>query len=229
MELAALYVYAYLVGAVPTAYIIGWLVKRIDIRQYGSGNVGTANVFYNVGKLWTVPLGLFELLIKGGSPVWIGMYLLDLDRSSLALAGAPLIAIVAHNWSPFLKFTGGRGVAVATGALIALAQRELIVFVAVAIGGWAIFRSSGIWVYIAFLILPLWSFLLIKEPVAVTWLCVGMLALVTAKRLTSNWTPLPEGEPKRTVFLNRLLKDRDVSLRDDWLNRRPRGKDRGTG
>ena len=221
MELAGLYVYAWLVGAVPTAYIIGRLAKGIDIQQFGSGNVGGSNVFYNVGKFWVVPLGLFELLVKGGSPVWIGMYLLDLKTSSLTLIVAPLLAIAGNNWSVFLKFAGGRGIAVAIGALSALAYRELIVFVAVGLGGWAIFRSSGLWVYIALLVLPLSSFFF-GEHLAITWFCVGLLALVTAKRLTSNWTPLPEGVPKGTVLFNRLLNDRDVSSREEWLNRGPK-------
>ena len=231
MELAALYIFAYLVGSVPTAYIIGRLVKGIDIRQYGSGNVGGTNVFYSVGRVWVVPLGLFEILIKGASPIWIGIYILDMERSSPALIGAPLLAIAGHNWSPLLKFTGGRGMVVAIGALFALAYRELILFVAVALAGWALFRSSGVWAYIALLLLPVWS-ILFREPLAVTWLCLGILALVTTKRLTSNWSPLPEGIPKRVVFFNRLLKDRDVSRREEWLSRspkRPKREDRNAG
>ena len=227
MELAGLYIYAYLVGAVPTAYIIGRLVKGIDIRQYGSGNVGGTNVFYNVGKFWVVPLGLFELFVKSGSPVWIGMYLLDnLDRASPALVGAPLVAIAGNNWSPFLKFTGGRGMAVVIGALLALAKVELAVFAVVAVTGWVIFRSSGVWAYIALLVLP-FSSLLLKEPLAITWLCVGVLALVSAKRLTSNWNPLPEGMSKWAVLFNRLIRDRDVASREEWQGRGPRGKGGG--
>ena len=226
MELAGLYIYAYLLGSVPTAYIIGRLVKGIDIRQYGSGNVGGSNLFYSVGKVWIVPLGLFELFVKGGSPIWIGMFLLDMDRSSLALSGLPLAAIAGNNWSPFLRFTGGRGMAVAIGALFVLAYKELIVFAAVGVAGWAIFRSSGVWVYIALLLLPLWSFLVFREPLAITWCCIGILALATAKRLTSNWTPLPEGVPRSRVFLNRVLLDRDVALREEWISRRPGEKAR---
>ncbi len=224
MELAGLYVYSYLVGAVPTAYIIGRLVKGIDIRQYGSGNVGGTNVFYNVGKVWLIPLGLFELFVKGASAVWIGMFLLDKDRSSVELVGGPLIAIAGHNWSVFLRFSGGRGIAVVMGALFALAYWELVLFVAVAAGGWALFRSSAVWVYIALLLLP-FSSLALGEPRAITWFCVGVLALVTAKRLTSNWNPFPEGVPRSTGYLNRLLRDRDVSQREEWLRRGPRGKD----
>ena len=228
MEVAGLYAYAYVLGMIPTAYIIGRLVRGVDIRQLGSGNVGGANLFFNVGKVWVVPLGLFEIFVKGGSPVWIGMHVLDMERSSPALIGAPLLAIAGNNWSPPLKFTGGRGIAVATGALFALAYRELILFAVIANGGWAIFRSSGIWVYIALLLLPVWS-LLLGEPAAITWFCLGLLAFVTLKRLTSNWNPLPEGVPKAGVLVNRLLRDRDVSRREEWVNRGPRKKDGSTG
>ena len=228
MELAGLYLYAYLIGAVPTAYVIGRLVRGIDIRQYGSGNVGGTNVFYNVGRGWTLPLGFFEIFVKGGSPIWIGVFALDMERSSFGLMVAPLIAIAGNNWSAFLKFTGGRGIALASGALLALAYRELIFFAAVAIGGWAIFRSSGVWVYISLAFLPLWS-LLFGEPLAITWFCVGILALVSAKRLTSNWTPMPEGLPRSRVLFNRLFRDRDVSHRDEWLNRGSREIDKGIG
>ena len=224
MDLAGLYVYAYLVGSVPTAYIIGRLVKGIDIRQLGSGNVGGSNVFYSVGKLWVVPLGLFELFAKGGSPIWIGMYALDLDRSSYALMVAPLLTVAGNNWSVFLKFTGGRGIAVTLGLLFALAWKELIVFAIVALAGWAIFRSSGVWVYVSLLLLPLWS-LLFGEPMAITWLCVGLLAIVTVKRILSNWDPFPAGIPKSEVLFNRLFRDRDVAQREEWINRDPGEKD----
>ena len=224
MELAGLYVYAFLVGSIPTAYIIGRVVRGIDIREYGSGNVGGANLFSNVSKPWVVPLGLFELFAKGGSPVWIGMFLLDKDRSSTALMAAPLLTLAGNNWSVFLRFTGGRGIAVTLGALFALAYWELILFAAVGLGGWAVFRSSGLWVYIALALLPLWSILL-GEPLAITWLCVGILGIVSVKRLTSNWTPPPPGIPKARVFFNRLLRDRDIAQEREWLDRRPTEQD----
>ena len=135
MELALLYLYSYLIGSVPTAYIIGRLVKGIDIRHYGSGNVGGTNVFFHVGKWWIVPHGLFEIFVKGASPIWIGILLLDLevegpagswtinyvfgfDRTSAALAGASLLSIVGHNWSVFLKFQGGPGLQAAPRTLL---------------------------------------------------------------------------------------------------------------
>ena len=224
MELAALYVYALLVGSVPTAYIIARFVKGVDIRTLGSGNVGGSNLFEQVGGRWLIPLGLFELFAKGGSPLWIGMYVLDLERSSMMLTGLPLVAIAGNNWSLYLKFTGGRGIAVALGALFALGLNEwcqlLILFSGIGLAGWFITRSSGVWVFISLLLLPVWSVLL-GEPLAVTWFCVGLLGLVTLKRLTSNWNPPASGVPLHEVYFNRLFRDRDVARREDWLERSP--------
>jgi glycerol-3-phosphate acyltransferase PlsY len=220
MELAVLYLYAYSLGAVPTAYLIGRLVRGIDLRHYGSGNVGGANVFQNVGKRWVVPVGIFEVFAKGCSPIWIGKFVLDLDVSSSQLMGAALLVVAGNNWSMFLRFQGGRGIVVAGGALFALAYRELILFVAVAMGGWAVFRSSGVWVLLSLLFLPLWSYLL-GEPLAITWFCIGLVALVSAKRITSNWTRPPESISLKEVLFNRLIFDRDVAKREEWLARNP--------
>ena len=220
MDIAALYIYAYLIGSIPTAYIIGRTVRGIDIREYGSGNVGAANVFSSVGRVWVIPLALFEVFVKGSSPVWIGMLFLDMDTSSPALMGAALVAIAGNNWSCYLKFTGGRGMTVAVGALFAIAYRELIVFAGIALAGWIIFRSAGVWIYISLILLPLWT-IIFDQPLAVTWFCAGLTAVVTLKRLTANWEPLPEELPKLHVYFNRLFRDRDYASRDQWLNRAP--------
>ena len=219
-DLLILYAYAYFIGSIPTAYIIGRLVKGIDIRQYGSGNVGGSNLFFNVSKGWVFPLGFFEVLIKGASPIWMGLYVFDLDRSSHFLIGAALLVLVGNNWSIFLRFTGGRGIAVTSGLLFALAPREMGIFIAVAMAGWYISRSSGIWVLISLTLLPLWSFFL-GEPLAVIWFSAAVLGVVSLKRLVGNWTPLPEGMPVINVLVNRLLKDRDTSSRDEWVLHRP--------
>ena len=101
IEIAGLYTFAYLVGAVPTAYLIARLVRGVDIRQYGSGNVGGTNIAQHVGKKWLVPLLFFDILIKGSSPVLIGHYLLGLDRMSIELVISPVLAVAGHNWSVF--------------------------------------------------------------------------------------------------------------------------------
>ena len=226
MELLGLYIFSYLAGAVPTAYLIARLVKGVDIRGYGSGNVGGSNLFYHVGKRWVVVLGVFDVLIKGSAPIWVGQHLLDLEFS-LWMAAASLLAVIGHNWSPFLKFQGGRGVSVVGGSLLALSPLLLAVFVAVAMAGWAVTRASGVWVLISLALLPMWAVLLPEwgftdnDQYVISWYCAGLLVLVVIKRLLSNWTPLYEGLPRKKVLFNRLFLDRDVDSHSDWVMRTP--------
>ena len=222
MEIAALYLLAYLFGAFPTAYLIGKLVKGVDIRGYGSGNVGGANVYYHVSKRWAVSLTVFEILFKGALPVWFGVYLFGLERSSALLAVVPVLAVAGHNWSVFLKFQGGRGVAVGTGTLLALSPPLFAAFMAIGLGGWALTRSSGVWVLFSLTLLPVWA-VLVGDPAMISFYCVGLLALIVLKRLLSNWAPLPEGLPKGKVLFNRLVRDRDVDDQAEWVHRVPHG------
>ncbi len=231
MELVGLYVYAYLIGSVPTAYIIARLTKGIDIRRYGSGSVGGSNLVQQTGWLGAIPLGVFEVFIKGASHIWIGLYLLDLERDSLALIVAPLLAAIGHNWSVFLKFTGGRGVVVTIGALLALPTLPpwvLFISLGIALVGWGVSRSSGPSVLVAFLLLPLWSWLLHDSTALIVYSgCI--IGVVVAKRLVANWERPAAHLPKRRVFMNRLLRDRDTDQRGDWVSRGPTDNQSGAG
>lgn len=223
IELAGLYIISYLVGSIPTAYLIGKLARDVDLRSYGSGNVGGSNLFRHVGKWWMAPLGVLDVLVKGAGPIWIGVYVMGMDRTAPLLVIAPLIAILGHNWSIYLRFHGGRGIAVVAGSLLALAPLLLAVFVLVAMAGWAVTRSAGVWVLISLLLLPLWAMLsppwviLGGDQIVLSAYFGGLLVLVVMKRLLSNWTPLYDGLPKRKVLLNRLFRDRDVDNRADWV------------
>lgn len=218
MDLAWLYIYSYLIGSVPTAYLIGRLVKGVDLRKVGSGNVGASNLYGVAGKRWLAPLGLFELFIKGGSSIWIGQYLIGLDRSSIFLMAAPLLTLAGNNWSIFLRFQGGRGVAVAFGTMMALSPVLPVAFALVAIGGWAVTRSSGVWVLIALALLPLWA-TVSGGPAALTVYCACLVVLIVLKRLLSNWMGFPKDISRKKVLFNRLFLDRDVSDRADWVTR----------
>ncbi len=228
MEIAGLYVLAYLLGGVPTAFVLAKLVKGVDIRGYGSGNVGGSNVFYHVGKRWGVAVGVLEIVVKGALPVYIGQYALGLDRSSPLLIGVPLLAVAGHNWSPYLKLQGGRGVGVVVGTLFAMSPFLFLAFMAVALSGWAVTRSSGVWVLVSLTLLQGWAVLfavLLDEPTVLSFYCAGLLGLVVVKRLLSNWTPFPEGSPKRRVLFNRLFRDRDVDDHAEWVYRIPRSSE----
>ena len=220
LETIGLYLYAYLFGAVPAAYLIGKWIKGIDIRNYGSGNVGATNLSHHVGRAWVAPLLLFEILVKGASPIFVGQFLLALEPTSLFLVLAPLAAVAGHNWSVFLNFQGGRGVSVIGGALLALSPLLLSVAIAVFLVGWTLTRSSGVCVLVSLSILPLWV-LAFDNPPVLLWFCTGSVALMVLKRLSSHRQPLPVNLPKSQVLLNRLLRDRDVARRSDWVGRIP--------
>tara|TARA_B100001123_G_scaffold283428_2_gene315769 strand:- start:170 stop:844 length:675 start_codon:yes stop_codon:yes gene_type:complete len=222
MDITALYIGCYLLGSIPTAYIIGKLVRGVDIRGYGSGNVGGANLYEHVGKRWVVPLVIAEIVFKGGLPIVFSIYVLDIDRSSAFLIGVPLLTIAGNNWSAFLKLQGGRGITVAVGTMLVLSPILWLAFAVIAFGGWVVTRSSGLWVLIALVLLPVVAFLA-EDNVNLVWYCLGMLGIIALKRLSSNWPPFPDDISRKRVLLNRLVRDRDVSDRTGWVRRIPEG------
>jgi glycerol-3-phosphate acyltransferase PlsY len=225
-KLVLLYLYAYLVASIPTANIIAKLVKGIDLREYGSGNVGGSNLYQHVGKWWIVPMGLVDVFVKGSSAIWIGHYVpfFGWELTSAQLVGAGLFAIVGHNWSLYLRFTGGRGIAVAVGVMYAIAKWEMALFAAVGLLLWGTTRAAAVSVYFSLLLLPLWTLIPwepLRQPLVVTLLMFGIIGLATVKRLLSNWTPFPKGVPKSRVIFNRLFRDRDIAPRDPWVFQTP--------
>ncbi len=111
---------SYLIGSIPTGYWISRL-KGIDVRQHGSGNLGATNVFRVLGK----PAGIVTLVVDALKGVicvtWIA-YLFANSHINLdwlrVLNG--FAAIIGHNWTIFLKFKGGKGVATSAGIIIGL-------------------------------------------------------------------------------------------------------------
>ena len=106
---------AYLIGSIPTAYIFGRIFRNIDIREYGSGNIGASNVWTHVGKLTVAPVALFDGFIKGSLPIACAQ-VLSVDPWIIVSVG--LVTVAGHNWSIYMKFTGGRGIIVTGGVLL---------------------------------------------------------------------------------------------------------------
>ena len=125
-----LVIFAYLLGSVPTGYLLGYF-SGVDVRKAGSGNVGATNVARVAGK----KLGLLTLLgdaAKGMIPVYLARKLgMDVD----IVAFAALAAFLGHLYPLFLRFQGGKGVATALGALLVLTPAatgaSLLVFLTV--------------------------------------------------------------------------------------------------
>lgn len=117
-------------GAIPFGLIVGKLLKGVDIRKFGSGNIGATNVYRTLGP--GPALLVFALdTAKGFFAVTLCKHLAVGDW--FVVAGG-LLAVAGHTFSVFLKFKGGRGVATALGVIIGLAP----VIAATALGLWAV-------------------------------------------------------------------------------------------
>jgi len=112
-------VLAYLIGSIPVAYIFGRVLKNLDIREHGSGNMGATNAFRVLGKGpgWVV---LILDIIKGIIPVTLLANAFGLT-DALSLVIIAVAAVAGHNWTIFLGFKGGKGMATSLGVLIGLA------------------------------------------------------------------------------------------------------------
>ncbi len=209
--------YSYLVGSIPTAYLVGRLVKGIDIRQYGSGNVGGSNVARHVGRRYFVPVAAFDILFKGTLTILLARWL---ELGLAYQAWAAVLATIGHNWSVFLRFSGGRGLAVTLGSMAVLAWVEAALALTIALLGIAVFRSTALWFGIGLVLLPLLA-LVFGEPYTIVLLCSAMLSIAALKRLLSNQVTPTSGLRWRDVIIPRLLYDRDTARSDDWVDRTP--------
>ncbi len=111
-----LVLFGYLLGSVPTGYLVG-RGFGVDVRTVGSGNIGTANVLRAAGK-WAAILTLVGDMLKGLAPVVLARLATD---NLWVHAGVALAAVVGHCWPVFLKFKGGKAVATGAGTSIGLA------------------------------------------------------------------------------------------------------------
>jgi acyl phosphate:glycerol-3-phosphate acyltransferase len=106
---------AYLVGSIPVSNIVARLTRGVDLRHVGSGVVSPSNLYGQAGLWPTVVAGLFEVGKGAVGPA------LAIRQPLWAVALAGFLAVTGHNWSPFLKGGGGRGLSTATGALAIVA------------------------------------------------------------------------------------------------------------
>lgn len=119
---AVMFCLAYLVGAIPFGLIVGKVFYGVDVRQHGSGNVGSTNVFRVLGKKAGVAVMALDIL-KGYVPAALAAALFD-PWYAIFIAAAP---VVGHIYSVFLKGSGGKGVATAAGVVLALAPLAFVV------------------------------------------------------------------------------------------------------
>ena len=151
---------AYLLGSLSFAVIVSRLMGLSDPRSYGSGNPGATNVLRS-GNKWAALLTLVLDALKGYAPVMVALVWRDrwgLGDMTLALVG--LAAFLGHLWPVFFKFQGGKGVATAAGALLALnpllGVATLLTWIIVA----AFFRYSSLASLVAAVFAPFYELLI---------------------------------------------------------------------
>ncbi|MCE0524165.1 MAG: glycerol-3-phosphate 1-O-acyltransferase PlsY [Methylacidiphilales bacterium] len=136
----------YLAGSVPTGYLIG-RSHGLDIRKHGSGNIGATNVWRVLGRNWGV-LAFGCDFLKGFLPLYLVRKLAVPDTGSWAVALllvlCGLAAIIGHNYTPWLGFKGGKGIATSGGVLAALMPWVLVVALSLWIVATLITRTVSI-------------------------------------------------------------------------------------
>jgi glycerol-3-phosphate acyltransferase PlsY len=164
-------VLGYVLGSLPTGFLMG-KAKGIDIRKTGSGNIGATNVFRALG----IPAGIFVLVIDGlkgyAACAWLcdGLYKpLGVPQADLEYLriSAGLGALLGHNYTCWLNFKGGKGIATSAGILAALVP-------------WALLIITGIWL-VLFVVTRYVSLASIAASVALpfaVWVTEGSLTMI---------------------------------------------------
>ena len=160
MKIILIITICYLLGSIPFGYIMGKLFKKVDIREFGSGNIGASNALRILGP------SLASLVVigdvgKGILSIYLVKYF-NID-SSLILAIAGLAVICGHDWSLFLGLKGGKGIATTFGVVFAL--NPTISILALIIGGVVVITTRYVSLASIFAVISIFIFtILFKQP-----------------------------------------------------------------
>lgn len=182
LELFLVILLAYLVGSIPTGYIIVKLFTGQDIRTIGSGSTGATNVKRVMGKKWFFIVMILDA-VKGALPVILAkIFATAFVEIGLLPVLAAVAVIIGHSKSVFLKFTGGKSVASGVGTILALNWQVGLIIA----GVWAVityfskYVSLGSMVALAMSPFLMWYF---NEPVAYVCYCaLGAIYIIYLHR-----------------------------------------------
>lgn len=194
-ELIAVVLSAYIIGSIPTGYIIVKAFTGQDIRTIGSGSTGATNVKRVMGKKWFFITMLLDAL-KGALPVVMAaMFAKTFTGIGLLPVLAAVAVILGHSKSVFLKFTGGKSVASGVGTILALNWQVGLIIAAI----WGVvtfftrYVSVGSIVALAISPFLMWMF---NDPVAyIAYCALGALYIIWLHR--SNIQRLIKGEENK--------------------------------
>jgi len=190
MEIIVPVVFAYLLGSIPSGYILGKFAG-VDVRQVGSGNVGATNVAREVGK-WQGILTLLADALKGVIPVSIG---LAMTLAPAAIAAIAAAAFLGHLYPIFLQFRGGKGVATGLGALLVIAPLAALLLIAIFVVVVLLTRLVSLSSMIAAAVAPfaLWIFV---QPPAIVLLGAFLAAMIVWRHRGNIQRLLTGTEPR---------------------------------
>ncbi|WP_394174098.1 glycerol-3-phosphate 1-O-acyltransferase PlsY [Guptibacillus hwajinpoensis] len=179
---------AYLLGSVSFSYLIARIVKKIDIRDHGSGNAGATNTLRVLGTGPAIAVLSLDV-VKGILAVWLG-YWFSSEPIVPFLAG--ICAIIGHNWPVYFGFRGGKGVATTIGVFATLAFLPSLYAGIIAIISIFITRFVSLGSLIFVVLTPAFIFLLGGYPASYIWLGT-ILAVVSVWRHRTNVKRLVSG------------------------------------
>ncbi|MDD5281706.1 MAG: glycerol-3-phosphate 1-O-acyltransferase PlsY [Candidatus Omnitrophica bacterium] len=198
---------SYLLGSIPTAYLFGRILKGIDIRKVGSGNVGATNAMRALGRGPGITVLLLDILKGFIVVVFLGDYFVNkqifTQEYNLRIIMG-LCSICGHNWTIFLRFKGGKGIATTFGVLLGLALRlpglgvvigVLVLIWLIVFMTWRIVSLASIMAAIIFPILILF----LKLP-AILVIVSFILCIFVIIRHRSNLSRIIRGKEPRLYF-----------------------------
>ncbi len=192
LQAFVLIVAAYLLGSIPSAYIMGRLVAGVDITQHGSGNVGGTNAFRVLGAGPAIVVALVDVG-KGFLPTLLAIRLLGGQTwPTLCVA---LAAVLGHNYSLYLRLRGGKGIATTIGVCFALFPKVIIILLLIAITVVAITRYVSVGSMLLVTLLPI---VLTLKQAALPEIQFGIIiAILGLWRHRSNLGRLLQGTENR--------------------------------
>jgi glycerol-3-phosphate acyltransferase PlsY len=198
---AIIAVAAYLLGSVPTGYLLIRIFRHEDIRSSGSGNIGATNVLRSAGK--TLGLATFLLdVLKGSSAVWLGGFLGSLlmpnEPLRNAQALAALFAVLGHVFTVWLRFKGGKGVATGFGVFLVASPWAALAAISVFIVVLALSRYVSLASILGAASFPLFAWLLTSGDRPALFIAVQIfVALLIIAKHHQNIRRLLNGSESR--------------------------------
>jgi glycerol-3-phosphate acyltransferase PlsY len=189
---------AYLLGSIPSSFIMAKLLRGIDLRDHGSGNLGAANTFRILGAKAAVPVLIIDIG-KGFLAVRM-VSLLGIDNFAF-VAMAALIAILGHNYSIFVGFSGGKGVGTTTGAFMAIVPWAVLICILIWLVLLLATRIVSVASIVASIALPVavitTKYYLGRDTGILAVVLSVIVAAVVVYKHRSNISRLKKGEEKR--------------------------------